>query len=413
MTEITCENGTPIDAEEEWGILPSDITTGEYVFLDDCCRYGDEGTYIPVSLTTVLSGIEPGEEVEVTISGGCPPYKWEADLPLSFTSFYTTTTSNTLYLDEGAEPQNSVSTYTIKDVCYVQGSPAANEVGGDTAIAKDGDGNPWAIVFTTITSDCFLDGQVNTISYLPSFPDVTQVSCPNPGISVTGLNPCSVTVPSDYTSPISLVITMLADGYKWADGSDVYGTAVMRVFYCDCDDYENVITYTTQQMTIDTQQTLGVDGTWNNCFEWEITTGGGSLGAPDANGDVVYTAPSTNVNCDSNPTISLKKRGVVTDTLKLAVAAIDGGLAVTKCWACGDYGPYYRRQTYWSCDGSRQSGYGSDVYCSACPGGWYPNDRCSSHWQTCVGLGYPANNTYMDHRSGAMKAAGCCPAQLL
>jgi len=61
-----------IESDDDYGILPSDITVDEYIFLDDCCRYGDEGTYVPVSLVTTLSGIQPGESQEVTISGGCP-----------------------------------------------------------------------------------------------------------------------------------------------------------------------------------------------------------------------------------------------------------------------------------------------------------------------------------------------------
>ena len=109
-------------------INPSDVTTGEYIFLNECCKYGDSGDYESITLLTTLSGMSAGESKEVTISGGCPPYTWDAPLPLSFTSYYTTTVSNTLYLAEGAEAQPLPIDITIVDVCYNQGSPAATKI---------------------------------------------------------------------------------------------------------------------------------------------------------------------------------------------------------------------------------------------------------------------------------------------
>ena len=305
---LQCLNGEVVEPEEDYGVLPSDITTGLYIFLDDCCKYGDDGTYEALSMVTALSGIQPGQSIDVTISGGCPPYTWEATSPLSFTEYTTTTVSNTLYLDAGAEAQNEVSSYEIKDKCYVQSSPMSEPITGNQAIVNK-DGNPWALVFIANTSDCYYDGTANEINYIPSFDNVTQVSCPNVGVLVTGLNPATITVPEDYTTPISLSITMKADGYKWADGSDVYGTAVMTLSHCGCVDDPAIAwdDYTSDDY-IEQSGSATIAVTANNKpLRWEVSGSGFSLAAEEtielyntlyASASATGTATITVTGCD-------------------------------------------------------------------------------------------------------------------
>lgn len=238
MTDYGCVNGEPAALTTTFGLVPSDITTGTYIILDDCCKYGDDGNYESLSLLTTLSGMEPYTSQEVTISGGCSPYKWEAVSPLSFTSLYTTTVSNTLYFSSGT-PESAVSDITITDVCYRQSSPVAPSVQGDTAIAKDVSGNPWALIFIANTSDCYEPGETSEIDLIVPY-TVTQVVVTNAGCSATGLNPVLLSTPVGYSTTVSLSITMKADGYTWADGSDVYGTTVMSVPLCVCEPDPNM-----------------------------------------------------------------------------------------------------------------------------------------------------------------------------
>lgn len=423
---ITCENGTPIEAVEDYGILPSDITAEEYIILDDCCKYGTEGFYESIVMGTAVSGMAPGETQEVTISGGCAPFKWIAESPMSFTEFYTVSGTNTLYLHPDAEPLNAATTLTITDLCYTQGSPASEPIVSDVAVAKEtATGNPWALVFIANTSDCYTPGTTSEIDLIVPY-EITQVVVTNAGCSSTGLNPVQLTTPAGYSTTVSLSITMKANGYEWANGDPVYGTTVMSVSKC-CG--EGDITYTTQQMEVDEQQTLGFSGTWNQyCHSWEITSGGGSLGAVAANGDVVYTAPSSNPECDNNPVISLISGGMVIDTISIAINAVSGAAYEIQLACCECVG-----------DGGEWSTCSPGTYCNAqgrsiCVGGFTDRYYCNGvKYQTagmsgcvafnCAQCGYPPNPVYPngcyappitnDTRTAQQKTDGCCPAGLL
>ena len=395
MADYGCKDAIPFEELDET-LIPSDVSVFPYIILDICCDTADE-----LVMLTTLSGLQPGESVEVTISGGCPPYKWEAELPLSFTSFYTTTTSNTLYLDINATAQNNVSSFSISDTCYDQGSTTVSEITGEAAIVtQSGTGDPWALIFYAPTADCFLDDTVNSISLAPTWP-ITSVNSLSTGVTVAGLNPVSMTVPAGKTTFCSLSVDMYAAGYHWANGDAVYGNAVTIVWYCDCSVESASIIYTTQQMSSGSTQTLGIDGDWNACYSWSLS-GGGSLGTPAANGDVVLTAPTSNPECANNMVVSLSSGGVVIDTLDIATDMLG---SITTWYVirgtCYAASPTWVRCTV------------SSMYCNSGRNWGAGNYMIFSSMAACLAAGCGAVGNIMDNRSPAQITAGCCPYQLM
>ncbi len=87
------------------------------------------------------------------------------------------------------------------------------------------------------------------------------------------------------------------------------------------------IGYETQQMLVGASQALTVVGARPDAvYRWRVASGGGTLSSTTGT-SVVYTAPSSNPNCENNPAISLSSDGAVCNTLQIAVSAprIDGG----------------------------------------------------------------------------------------
>lgn len=147
------------------------------------------------------------------------------------------------------------------------------------------------------------------------------VACPITVWTLSGVGSLSESVgpTTVYTAPSyseagsdSATITL------WCGGA-VKDTLVISVAHsCDCLD---IIEYTSLQMSVSQQQTLSASGAQSDeCYSWQITSGGGSLSAATGK-SVVYTAPSSNANCASNPTITLTCGGATTDTLEIAVRA--------------------------------------------------------------------------------------------
>jgi hypothetical protein len=178
------------------------------------------------------------------------------------------------------------------------------------------------------------------------------------------------------------------------------------------------ISYDSQQMSVNGSQTLSVDGVpaeASSTCTWEITSGGGTLDTYVGT-SVVYTAPATNANCLSNPTITLSCGGNVIDTLQIAVngdtsdsVASVGRENCDPTWPGPATTTFFRR-----CNGSnyyisRDSYRGPGCY-----------DDCNGVSCGCRTIGYEGV-TYpcigcectIDVRTEALLATGCCPANLL
>ena len=202
---------------------------------------------------------------------------------------------------------------------------------------------------------------------------------------------------------------------------------------CNCD---AVISYTTQQMAVNEQQTLTATGESsfplckvNEEYTWYLT-GGGSI-SKTSGLTTVYTAPSANALCSNNGTIELKCRGAVVDTLNIAVNAVlvcanspAAGAATVIC--CDS--PSGRCMGYYRCDGMKVStsdgccgGGQSNVHCSSCL--WDSGQPCRDFWTerkcsdffiggSCAAAGY-VTGEWDDIRTQEQLDAGCCPQQVL
>jgi len=190
------------------------------------------------------------------------------------------------------------------------------------------------------------------------------------------------------------------------------------------------ISYTTNQMSINDSQTLTVDSPKaGSTYDWAIIGGGGSLGTSSGL-STIYTAPSANVNCDQNPTITLSSGGTVCDILKIAVNAANYNVAyeVHKGYRfrghncpSGSQNPTGLRFDIWvhSCDGTRWD-YATGT---CCPDGVPDNQLCSGYYSGNIDCGLGSQHSYYfcvnyenspeDVRTAQMKAEGCCPAGLL
>lgn len=226
------------------------------------------------------------------------------------------------------------------------------------------------------------------------------------------------------------------------------------------DDCDGKIGYTTLQMSTGATQELTVTGSTGGTYNWSTTSG--SLSAPSGD-SVIFTAPATNANCTSNPTISLTCGGAVVDTLQIAVRSttFDFNKAAYYLTVVGGpgtvIGPITLRDCEYKvmlmpirCDGSSPPTWdfpicGSDYanpYTGTCPhcavlkqappgcwGSWafdrvtdlsHAMSDCASHASVNTSSPYYrgipcgcANGTVYDVRTAQQKADGCCPAGLL
>ncbi|MFA5457311.1 MAG: hypothetical protein WC261_06740 [Synergistaceae bacterium] len=257
------------------------------------------------------------------------------------------------------------------------------------------------------------------------------VACPITVWTLSGVGSLSESVgpTTVYTAPSyseagsdSATITL------WCGGA-VKDTLVISVARsCDCLDS---IEYTSLQMYVSQQQTLSASGAQSDeCYSWQITSGGGSLSAATGK-SVVYTAPSSNANCSSNPTITLTCGGANVGSITIAVNQVTDNYAAllvngsclqgcTGSWRC--IYSYDYMQTKYKCSGDVYSGptkmniCESSVGCDAVPNVCdYLKSNCDNS-AYCKAAG-GCCNTYtvglVDLRTEAQKAAGCCPAGLL
>ncbi len=190
------------------------------------------------------------------------------------------------------------------------------------------------------------------------------------------------------------------------------------------------IGYETQQMLVGASQALTVVGARPDAvYRWRVASGGGTLSSTTGT-SVVYTAPSSNPNCENNPAISLSSDGAVCNTLQIAVSAprIDGGAffeartfsktACTHSIYKRPYNCYGSSSPEWSaCDGC-DCNPGWPTACN-CNGAFFctadhVNARCTANSACGSWNGVTiACSGFTDIRTAAQKAKGCCPAALL
>jgi hypothetical protein len=199
-------------------------------------------------------------------------------------------------------------------------------------------------------------------------------------------------------------------------------------------DCKGRVTVTAPTMAVGASQTLTVQG-WvaGEVYSWSTTTG--SLDVATGN-SVVYTAPASNANCASNPTITLSCGGSVVQTIEIAVNTGGTGYGylceITNIGSCryAYYPPGVLHSIYWEgfymkrwavqCNGT--------VALSGTAGplsGWcyMSSGNCSCEaayslmlWHTgdCYCITEAAfTSSWGDCRTPAEKNAGCCPQQLM
>ena len=194
------------------------------------------------------------------------------------------------------------------------------------------------------------------------------------------------------------------------------------------------IGYTTLQMSTGGTQTLTVTGSTGGTYTWATTSGSIS---PSEGTSVTFTAPATNANCSSNPTITLTCGGNVVDTLQISVNAYTnmgrvafrqictGGPAnnTSNCDNQGEWPICYVAFRIYDCLGRdirALNGY-PDLACAkameeAQQGG---PDLCINSACADVDPGTPgcscgwSEGVIYDVRTSDMITGGCCPAALI
>lgn len=163
---------------------------------------------------------------------------------------------------------------------------------------------------------------------------------------------------------------------------------------------------TIQMETGESQAMTVVGAISGKTYTWALT-GGGNLSSTSGT-SVTYTAPSSNANCSSNPTIQLKSGLDVCDTVYIAVNGAGSSYTAahqdwTKCTCVIVDGTarYSASSTNWDC-----AGIASDASPSASMTG--SETSCNPNW--CASY---VTGPVVDVRTSEALAAGCCPYKLL
>lgn len=216
--------------------------------------------------------------------------------------------------------------------------------------------------------------------------------------------------------------------YKDAQGGDIVNVYASGTFGSECSTSTWVIAvgcpeegvsieYTTLTMATGSTQTLRSSD--DKEYKWEITTGKGELSRAQGK-SVVIQAPDYNEGCDDATVLMMSNNDDedICDSIVIAFNGVD----------CDPYGPafYYHcnkfdengcMTLYYNCDGTQICGVGAPC-CAHSDGGSgcgddFPGcescDGCCTlieGYNPCTELGW------VDHRSAAAIAAGCCPEQV-
>ena len=210
-----------------------------------------------------------------------------------------------------------------------------------------------------------------------------------------------------------------------------------RCLDCPGDEFPPVITYSSQQMSINGTQNISASGGGGGPYQWSITGGSGTLSTTKTKSgqSTTFTAPASNPNCVNNPVITVTDYCGNTATLKIAVTAIDD--SGTDAWGegiCLDPGtctiiarfPFCHTEAsvnYYNCNNTfrRSAGCGGgQVICGTidsgcpCPNGCpVAGQKSCEEWLTTNCSDFAPSGTIKDLRSEGAKANGCCPAGLL
>jgi hypothetical protein len=225
-------------------------------------------------------------------------------------------------------------------------------------------------------------------------------------------------IPID-SNTVTLAIVGEADGEFDICGEGTHVRTGKKLFCCHWVDVNckelcecRNIGYTTQQMSVDEVQTLTVVDPVAGCtYDWNISSGGGSLSSPTGT-SVDYTAPSSNAGCVNNPTITMSVKSSTCDTLEIAVNAWipwDTAYRLTcptdysRCIWFGGQKRCVNETISYRCNGIVKPG------CTSFdPAVCVPNTPCTDNSE-CTGCTVGT----IDERSSSMKAGGCCPMELL
>jgi hypothetical protein len=245
----------------------------------------------------------------------------------------------------------------------------------------------------------------------------------------------NVTVTASEEANAGAGIMCLAKLPDGQDGTSFYlqeGTD-LTANHCTGDDGQATVISYNQQMSLGTQQTLSLLHTRADMvYEWSITSGGGALSAKQGT-SVVYTAPASNPNCVNNPTITVAakgragcrpKDGTVCDTAYIAVnnTGIGPETAGNKGWilraleGCSCLDAWATRcniYRHWiTCDSTIYNPLKSYEWTTGnCWDSCYRSCTETGKWDELEAAGF--DNIYRDTRSAELKAAGCCPYQLM
>ena len=164
------------------------------------------------------------------------------------------------------------------------------------------------------------------------------------------------------------------------------------------------IVHTTHQMRAGESQTLTIGNiSPTKSYTWVVTSIGG--GTETSHGDsYLYVAPTSNKNCEFNPTITLKVGTHVCDSISIAVNQVpsDGyrvGWRLTE--GCTRKGGWPGK---WSCTYMV-------IWCSGRED--VHIDPQTYDYDDCVNYHICAGATLVDNRTAEQKEKGCCPAQFL